>query len=341
MAQSAKCWHFIQRPQGNIDENTFALQDNPLPELETDQILVRPVYVSMDPTNRVWLSDWEHKYLDPVPLGAPMLGFTLGRIEQSRNADYPSGQLVTGLGPWAERYVITPTEEWTLFPEMPADQLAEAFGILAIAGPTAVVGLLEIGEPRAGETVVISAAAGAVGSVAGQIAKIKGCRVVGIAGGDEKCRSLIEDYGFDGAVDYKKGNVVEDLRALVPEGIDVHFENVGGDILDAGLTLMNNGGRVVICGLIADYSKPGSEPIPGPYMFANLIFRRLRVEGFVILDHLDRYPEFHEQLMGWMSAGQINFKLHTVQGLEKAPEALGMLFTSSNKGKLMVQFSEA
>lgn len=339
MSQTAKCWHFTQRPTGNVNADTFTLQDDPLPPLESGQILVRPVYVSMDPTNRVWLSDWENKYMDPVPLGAPMLGFTLGRIEASRHPEYPEGHLVTGLGPWAERYVLTPDQAWTLFPEMPADQLAEAFGILAIAGPTAIVGLLEIGQPEAGDTVLISAAAGAVGSVAGQIAKIHGCRVIGIAGGEEKCRSLIEDFGFDAAVDYKQGNLLADLKAQAPEGIDVLFENVGGDILDAGLSFMNNGGRVVICGLISSYSKPGSEPVPGPYNFAELIFKRLRMEGFVILDHLDRYPQFHEQLVGWMDAGRINFRLHTIQGIESAPEALAMLFTGSNTGKLMVQFS--
>lgn len=340
MTNNIKCWHFSKHPTGNIDDETMVLREAPLPELSPGQIQVRPVYISMDPTNRVWLSDWEDKYIDPVQLGDPMLGFSLGQIEKSRNDNYPKGSLVTGLGAWAERYVITPDEGWTLFPKLPDIDLAEAFGILAIAGPTAVYGLLDIGEPKAGETVLVTAAAGAVGSVAGQIAKALGCHVIGVAGGNEKCRSLTDYYGFDAAVDYKTGNLVDDLAKVAPEGVDVLFENVGGDILDAGLTHMNNNGRVVICGLISSYSRSGTDPAPGPTMIGNLIYRRLRMEGFVILDHMHRYPEFHEKLLRWMQEGKIRFNVHIEDGLDKAPSALGMLFTGENKGKLMVRISD-
>lgn len=336
MPVTARTWHFQRRPQGDIGADTLALRSAGLPPLEAGQCLVRTVYLSLDATNRVWLSDWDI-YMDPIRLGDPMQGFLLGEVVRSRDPERAEGMLVCALGPWAD-YFVMDGAALQPFPEAEGLSLADAFAILMIAGPTAYVGMLEIGEARAGDTVVVTAAAGAVGSLAGQIAKRQGCRVVGIAGSAEKCRWLTEEFGFDAAINYKREDLVPALRAKAPDGIDVHFENVGGEVLDAGLTCMNDYGRVVICGLISTYNT--NEPVPGPYMFRNLIMRRLTVRGFVILDYADRYPEFHRPLVQWMRDGDLRYRLDIVDGLESAADALQLLYSGGNRGKLMVRIGQ-
>lgn len=326
-------WHFNKRPKQDIEPDTLALREEPLAALLDGQFLVRSIYLSMDATNRLWLGDLE-LYMDPVALGAPMIGFLVGEIVESRHPDFPVGSLAAGLKPWAD-FVVSDGSDMQIMPNIPGLKLADAFGILAVAGPTALVGLMEIGRPKPGDTVVVTAAAGAVGMLVGQIAKIHGCRAIGIAGGAEKCRWLTEEFGYDAAIDYKSENVVERLRALAPDGVDVHFENVGGDMLDAGLTVMKNFGSVVICGLISTYNSNG--PVPGPYMFRNLIMRRLRVEGFVILDYAARYPEFQAKLAQWMLEGRLHYRLHVVDGLDNAVDALKLLYSGGNHGKVMVR----
>lgn len=335
MAQNRQ-WLFNKRPKKDIEADTLILQDVALPEPRDGEFLLRSIYVSMDATNRLWLGDWD-LYMDPIAPGQPMKGFTLGEVVASRNAAFPVGALAAGLAPWAE-YSVHDGVGFSVMPNIPGLKLAEAFGVLAIAGPTALVGLMEIGRPKKGDTVVVTAAAGAVGMLVGQIAKIHGCRAIGIAGGAEKCRWLTEEFGYDHAIDYKHEDVVQRLRELAPEGVDVHFENVGGEMLDAGLTVMKNFGSVVICGLISTYNSAAGDRIPGPYMFRNLIMRRLRVQGFVILDYLDRYPQYQQQLAGWMLEGRLRARLHVEPGIERAVEALKMLYTGANTGKLMVQF---
>ncbi len=335
MSSSARHWYFNQRPAGDIDDQTLVLREEPLPALKDGEFLVRSVYMSLDATNRVWLSDWDI-YMEPVHLGDRMRGFVVGEVVKSLNSGYAAGDLVAGLSSWSD-YIIDNGAAMQKLPPIPGLSLADAFGILTVAGPTALVGLMEIGKPKPGDTVVVTAAAGAVGMLVGQIAKIHGCRTIGIAGGAEKC-GWLRDLGYDEVVDYKHENVVERLRALAPDGVDVLFENVGGEVLDAGLTVMKDFGRVVICGLISTYNASG--PVPGPFMFRNVIMRRLTIQGFVILDYLDRYPEYQMQLAGWMQQGKLKYRLHVVDGLENAVDALKLLYSGGNQGKLMVRIGD-
>lgn len=336
MSAMARHWYFNERPQGDIDEQTLVLREEPVDALQDGEFLLKTLYLSLDATNRVWLSDWDI-YMEPIQIGDRMLGFVVGRVVDSRNPDFPVGSLATGLSSWSD-LVRTDGTGFQPFPDIPDFDLAEAFGILAVAGPTAVHGLLTVGRPKAGETVLVTAAAGAVGQLVGQIARVHGCRAVGVAGGAEKCRLLTEVYGYDAAVDYKQPDLVGQLRAAAPEGIDLLFENVGGEVLDAGLTVMNDFGRVVVCGLISSYNAKGD--VPGPYMFRNIIMRRLRMEGFVILDHMDAYPGYQLQMLDWMRQGDLKYRLHVVKGLEEAANALKMLYTGANKGKLMVEIAD-
>lgn len=333
VAATAHHWYFNKRPKDVIEADTLVLRADPIPALKEGELLVRTLYISLDATNRVWMSDWD-TYMDPLPIGARMLGFVLGEVAESRNPAFPKGSLVTGLGTWSD-YFVTDGQGYAPFPKPEGVALADAFGILAVAGPTAYVGLLEIGKPKPGDTVVVTAAAGAVGALVGQIAKLHGCRVIGIAGSLDKCSWLTGELGFDAAIDYRKENVLEALKREAPAGIDVHFENVGGEQLDAGLTLMNEGGRVVICGLISTYNS--SEPVPGPYMFRNVIMKRLTIQGFVILDYAAHFADYHAKLVEWMRSGQLKYRLHVVDGLENASKALGLLYTGGNNGKLMVR----
>ncbi|MDD3763514.1 MAG: NADP-dependent oxidoreductase [Nevskiales bacterium] len=333
MSKSARHWYFNQRPKGDIDDQTLVLREEPVPELKDGEFLVRSVYMSLDATNRVWLSDWDI-YMDPVRIGDRMRGFVIGEIVQSRHPDFREGDLAAGLSSWSD-YIVDNGTAFQKMPPIPGLKLADAFGILTVAGPTALVGLMDVGQAKAGDTVVVTAAAGAVGMLVGQIAKIHGCRTIGIAGGAEKCGWLKSDLGYDEVVDYKNENVVERLRQLAPDGVDVHFENVGGEVLDAGLTVMKDFGRVVICGLISTYNASG--PVPGPYMFRNVIMRRLTIQGFVILDYMERYPELQLKLAGWMQEGRLKYRLHVVDGLENAVGALKLLYSGGNQGKLMVK----
>ena len=328
-------WYFNRKPSRDLESDTLQLREDRLPDPKEGEVLLRSIYLSMDATNRLWLGDWD-LYMDPIREGEPMKGFTLAEVVASRHPGFPKGSLVAGLVPWSE-FSLSDGSGLSIVPRIPGLKLAEAFGVLSIAGPTALVGLMEIGRPKRGDTVVVTAAAGAVGMLVGQIARIHGCKTIGIAGGAEKCGWLTSEFGYDHAIDYKRENVVERLRELAPQGVDVHFENVGGEMLDAGLTVMKDFGSVVICGLISTYNSTAGDRIPGPYMFRNLIMRRLRVQGFVILDYADRYPEYQQQLAQWMLEGRLNFRLDVTPGIDKALDALKMLYTGANKGKVLVQ----
>ncbi|SEQ38081.1 hypothetical protein SAMN04488038_1066 [Solimonas aquatica] len=329
-----RCWYFNRRPRHEIEADTLQLRELPRAPLQDGEFRLRHLYLSLDATNRLWISEWD-LYMPTIAPGSPMLGFVLGEVVESRHPGFAVGSLAAGLAPWADESVST-GEGFSPMPRIPGLPLAEAFGILAVAGPSAYVGLMDIGRPKPGDTVVVSAAAGAVGMIVGQLARIHGCRVIGVAGGAEKCRWLKDELGFDAVVDYRQGDLLGQLRQAAPEGIDLHYENVGGEILDAALSCMNNFGTVVVCGLIASYNA-GSDPVPGPYMFRNVIMRRLRIEGFVVLDHLDKYPQYQQKLAAWMLEGKIKYRLHVVDGLARASEALKLLYTSGNQGKLMVR----
>ncbi|MCV7193092.1 NADP-dependent oxidoreductase [Mycolicibacterium brumae] len=335
MARSNSGWVLGRRPDGADD---LELSDLPVPELGEDQILVRNVYLSIDPTNRVWLSDRE-QYLPPVGVGEVVRGVTVGVVEESASQRFvPGDAVVLGEGGW-QRYSVYDAASAGRIRRRDGVPLTASVSVLGTTGLTAYVGLIDICRPKPAETLVVSAAAGAVGSIVGQIGKIKGARVVGIAGGPEKCRWIIDDLGFDAAIDYKNEDVGAALDRLCPDGIDMDFENVGGPIMDAVYARMNRGGRMAVCGLISQYNS--DEPMAGPRDFGRVLMQRLTIQGFVILDHFHRAREAYSDLAGWIQAGQLQWKDHVLDGLEAAPEALNRLFTGDHDGKLMVQVSDA
>jgi NADPH-dependent curcumin reductase CurA len=329
-------WRLAARPVGLMKETDFQLTESPAPTPREGEFLVRNIYLSLDPTNRGWVNDAD-TYLPPVGIGDVMRGSAIGVVEQSRNADFKEGTIVSGLFGWQD-YAISDGRGVTPLPRLPSVPLTAFFGLFGHIGLTAYFGLLDIGKPKAGETLVVSAAGGAVGSLVGQIGKIVGCRVVGIAGGDEKCRWITGELGFDAAVNYKTESVFKSLKRHCPDGIDVYFENVGGEILDAVLSLINIKARIPLCGLISQYNATG--PVPGPYNFVQLIIKRARIEGFLVLDYLDRAQEAMTELGRWLMEGKIKYRVDVVDGLEQAPAAINKLFDGSNKGKLIVKLSE-
>jgi len=329
-------WLLAQRPEGNIRPTDFIWNEIELKEPQTDQILVRNIYLSLDPTNRGWMADVEG-YLPPVPIGGVMRGIAIGVVEASRNDRFPEGSLVQGMLGW-QKYTITDGKGLNILPNMPGIPLTAHFGLFGHIGMTAYFGLLEIGKPSAGETITITAASGAVGSLAGQIGKLKGCKVVGITGSDEKCHWITEELGFDSAINYQTESVYQQLKTHCPDGIDVIFENVGGKIFDAELAHINLHARVVLCGLIAQYN--ATEPVPGPYNFRNLLTRRGKLEGFIVLDYMDRAMEAMMELAQWYQEGKIQYHVDMVEGLEEAPEAINRLFDGNKKGKLILKVSD-
>jgi NADPH-dependent curcumin reductase CurA len=333
MNRSNKQWILKRRPVGEIRAGDLDLVEQPVPKPGPGQFLARTVYLSLDPTNRIWMSDMD-QYMPPVQIGDVMRGGTLSVVEESNNPDFHKGDVVSGIAGWQEYMVMDGGQK---IPRGPAP-LTASMSVLGMTGATAYFGLLDIGQPKAGETVVVSAAAGAVGSIVGQIAKIKGCRVVGIAGSDEKCRHVVKDFGFDACINYKKVNVAEALKRECPNGIDIDFENAGGEILEAVMDNLNLKARIVLCGMISGYNAAG--PIPGPRNFANILMKRVRVEGFIIIDYFPRLGEFYRDMTPWVAEGKIKYDVHIVKGIDQALFALNLLFTGGNTGKLLLQMSE-
>lgn len=331
-----RVWRLKKRPVGDLTNDVLSFEEEAIPSIEDGQLLVRLNYLSLDPTNRIWMSDID-QYMPPVELDAPMRGLICGTVKSSKHSDFKEGDIVSGLGVWADYQVCDPQMLNKLGDTGPLS-VADAFGTFALVGPTAYFGLLDIGQPKEGETVVVSGAAGAVGSIVGQIAKIKGCRVVGIAGSEEKCNWITSDLGFDLAINYKTENVAEALAKACPNGIDVYFDNVGGEILDACLKLMNIKGRIPTCGLISGYNE--SEPVPGPYNYGMMLMQRVRIEGFIVTDFAPRFPEAIADLGKWMAAGKIKVRQDIYDGLENALEHLKKLFTGENKGKLIIRVED-
>jgi NADPH-dependent curcumin reductase len=329
-------WRLVSRPVGSIAESNFEWTQEPVPTLEEGQILVRNIYLSLDPTNRGWLNEGEG-YLPPVAIGEVMRGFGIGVVEQSRNAKFPEGTFFQGFLGW-QAYAIANGTDLNQLPKDPSIPLTAYLGLFGFIGMTAYFGLLDIGQPKVGETLVVSGAAGAVGSLVGQIGKIKGCRVVGIAGSEEKCRWLKDELGFDAAIDYKTESVLESLQQHCPDGIDVYFENVGGEILDAVLSLINLRARIALCGLISQYN--AIDPVPGPYNLVNTIIKRAKLEGFLVLDYFNRAQEAIADLSHWYVQGKIKYRVDVIDGLENAPRTINKLFDGTNQGKLIIKVSE-
>lgn len=329
-----------RRPSGRFERDDFDRVEEDVPEPGEGQALVRNLYLSLDPTNRIWASEVDG-YMPPVPLGEVMRGVGLGEVVSSRADEYPEGSLLTGFTGWQDYLVADPRAEYPLsalpakLPAPPSTML----GAMGSSGLTAYFGLTDIGKPQEGETVVISAAAGSVGSVAGQIVKALGARAVGLAGSDEKCDWLRDELGFDAAVNYKDDDWREQLAAACPDGVDVDFENVGGEIMDHVLSMLNLNARVILCGLISQYNEVEAS-WKGPANFEQFLMKRATLKGFIVLDHFDRAGEAMEALGGWMAEGKVLTRETIVEGLDEAPEAINQLFEGKNFGKLLVKIAD-
>lgn len=318
---------------GPLTRDVFSIEDAPVPDPGPGEFRVKVEYVSLDPAMRGWVAEGR-SYVTPVAVGAVMRGYAAGHVEVSNHPDFKAGDAVQGLF-GVQRYAISNGER-VVKVDTSLAPLERWIGGLGMPGWTAYFGLLEVGQPKPGETVVVSAASGAVGSVVAQIAKIKGCRSVGIAGGPEKCRYLLDELGLDAAIDYKAGNIAADLQAACPQGIDVYFENVGGEILDAVLLQMNTFGRIPLCGLISAYS--ATTPPPGPRNLRCVLTQRLRMQGLIIFDWADRIHEAIRALGDWYSQGQLKIREDVREGgLDAFPDVLNLLYTGENQGKLVLK----
>ena len=330
----ARRWVLAARPNGRPGADTFRLESHPLPALRDGEARVRTLYTSIDPTHRIWISDVD-QYMPPIAVGAPIRGSALGVVEASRVDGLAKGTLISGFWGWQSHVVLPQKALRHRVPAVAGVPDSAWLSVLGGTGYTAWFGLHDVARPRTGETLVVSAAAGAVGSIAAQLGKLAGCRVVGIAGTDEKCRWLVEEAGLDAAINRRTEDVGAALDRHCPDGIDLDFENVGGPILDAVLERVNVGARIAVCGLIAGYDD--LEGTRGPRMFRNVMMKRVRIEGFIVLDFARRFAEAQRGLLAHVQAGELVWNDHVVDGLERAPELLGWLLDGKNTGKLMVR----
>ncbi len=335
MPQQNRQFKLAARPAGMVKRGDFEFTTAPVPEPGPGEVLVRVQYVSLDPAMRGWMNEGR-SYIPPVAIGEVMRAGTAGKVIASNNPRFAVGDYVAGWG-GVQDYVVSQGNDITKVDPRLAP-LPVFLGTLGMPGMTAYFGLLEVGKPKEGDTVVVSGAAGAVGTVVGQVAKIKGCRVVGIAGGEDKCRWIVDELGFDAAVDYKAGDVNKALRQHCPKGIDVYFDNVGGDILDAALARIARNGRIVICGAISQYNN--TTPVKGPSNYLSLLVNRASMTGMVVMDYTDKFSEAVREMAGWIKAGQLKTREHIVDGLETFPETLLMLFKGENTGKLLIKVAD-
>jgi NADPH-dependent curcumin reductase CurA len=321
------------RPTGWVTEDNFRLESAPVPKPKEGEVLVKNLWLSLDPYMRGRMNDTK-SYAAKQELGEVMIGGTVGEVIESKNPKFAAGDKVVGMLGW-QQYGVSNGAGLNKIDASRAP--ASAFlGVLGMPGVTAWVGLLDICQPKAGETVVVSAASGAVGSVVGQIAKIKGCRAVGIAGGKAKCDYVVKELGFDACVDYKAGRLDDDLKAAAPKGIDCYFENVGGEVLDAALRRMNPFSRIAVCGLISQYN------VTQPYCvknFASILTNRVKVQGFIVSDRMELWAKALPELIGWVASGKIKYRETVAQGLENAPKAFIGLLKGENFGKQLVKLA--
>ena len=321
------------RPHGMVKESDFSYREVAVPAPGDGEALVRTRYISLDPSMRGQMEN-RADYVGPLALGDVMRAGAVGEVVASNNPDYPVGALVSGAFGMQD-YAVSDGNNVPMRVFDAAIDPTVALGVLGGTGMTAYFGLLQIGQPKAGDVVVISGAAGATGSVAGQIAKIKGCTVFGMAGTDEKCAWLVEELGFDGAINYKTADVKAEVSRLCPKGINIYFDNVGGEILDICLARIAMNARIVICGGISRYNATGR--LQGPRNYFNLVFRRARMEGFIVIDYAHRFNEAVQEMRGWIDAGLLKQKTTIIDGFKELPRALIRLFEGYNTGKLMVR----
>ena len=334
-------YRLASRPVGRVKPSDFSYQETAVPEPGPGQAVARTLYLSLDPANRIWMNEGD-SYRGPIPLGGVMEGFGLAQIVRSNHPGYPVGALVTGMVNWCD-YNLLGEGTHALFMRVPpaiADKAPPdvVLGPLGMTGLTAYFGLFDVGRPQPGETVVVSAAAGATGSVVIQLAKAHGCRAVGIAGSEDKCAWLRDELGADAAVNYKSPDFRAQLAAATPRGIDVIFENVGGTVFDDCLARINLRARVALCGLISGYNEKA--PQPGPRNFGNVLMKRARIEGFIIVDYAARFAEGMGKLLELWTSGRLKHRTTLVEGLENAPAAINQLFDGQNVGKLLIKVAD-
>lgn len=325
-----------KRPEGMPDKDTWTLESNPIPELKEGEVLIKNHYISLDPAMRGWMRDAK-SYIPPVQIGEVMRAGSIGEVVKVNNhPTFKVGDVLTGWG-GVQQYIVTDGTGYysvdTKLAPMPM-----YIGTLGMPGMTAYFGILEVGKIKEGDVVLVSGAAGAVGSVVGQIAKIKGCKVVGIAGGPEKCKYLVEELGFDGAIDYKNENVQSGIKKHCPKGIDVFFDNVGGEILDAALARLRMHARVVICGAISQYNS--TTAIKGPSNYLSLLVNRATMQGMVVMDYAAKYKEAAQNMGMWMAQGKLKSKEDIYDGIENFHSTFERLFTGEKKGKLVLKVLE-
>jgi NADPH-dependent curcumin reductase CurA len=321
----------VEKPTGKLGPEHFKMIDGAVPAPKDGEVLVRTRYISLDAANRAWMHG--ATYRAAVEANTVMAGGGIAEVVASKAPGLAPGDIVFGDTGWQD-YAAVPAKHLTRMPKM--EPMTHLLSVYGIAGLTAYFGLLHVGKPREGETVVVSAAAGSVGSIVGQIAKIKGCNVIGIAGGKDKCHWLTSELGFDAAVDYKDGATFKALRAAAPKGIDVYFDNVGGDILEACLALMNNRGRIACCGAISQYdgvpSAHGPRGVPGL-----IVVKRLIMQGFIVMDYMDQSAAALADLQSWVASGKLKVQEDVIDGIENTPKALIGLLAGENRGKRMVK----
>jgi hypothetical protein len=335
MNKANRGWVLESYPVGTDFESALKLRDIAMPEPGPGQMLVRSLYLSLDPANRGWMM--MPTYIPQVPLGATMWGFVLGRVERSNLPGFAAGDLVSGFGAWAD-YCLMGADMTNKLPDLGGLPLYAAQSLFGLSGGTAYVGVVDIAKAKAGEVLVVSGAAGSVGSLVGQIAKIQGCTVIGIAGSPEKCTWLTDELGFDHAIDYRSEDVAARLKALCPKGVDIYFDNVGGPLTNAIASCMALRGRIVLCGSMAKFANPGPELDLGP-----ILLNRVTVQGFILIDHFDRLDAANAALADWAASGKLKHKADIVDGLENTVAAFRMLFTpgAPHMGKLLVRVDPA
>ncbi len=321
------------RPVGTVKASDWSRAEEAVRAPVEGEVVVQVLYLSLDPAMRGWMNDSKASYIPPVGINEVMRALAVGKVTASKNPKFAVGDHVTGLL-GVQEYAYSNGQGLTKVDPKLAP-LPVYLSTLGMPGMTGYFGLLEVGQPKAGDTVVVSGAAGAVGSVVGQIAKIKGARVVGIAGGADKCRYLVEELGFDAAIDYKTENVTDALKIHCPDGVNVYFDNVGGDILDAVLTRLARGARIVICGAISQYNN--TTPVKGPANYLALLVQRATMTGIVVSDYYDRAGEAAMVMAGWIQSGKLKTREDTVNGLDAFPKAFDMLFSGANNGKLVLK----
>ncbi|GAA4621767.1 NADP-dependent oxidoreductase [Actinoallomurus vinaceus] len=339
MGEKNRYWRLTRRPIGDDYASALDLVEEETPDLVDGDVLIRNTYLSLDAGTRMWMTAREDSYSPPTPLGCPVIGMVLGEVIASRHPDFREGDLVRAYGQWSDFSVSRPDETYVERVSRRLDDVRQHLAVFGPNGWTGYLGVAEYGAAKAGDTFVVSAASGVTGALAGQVAARLGCRVIGITGSAEKAAWITEDWGFDAAVNRQDGDVAEQLRTLCPDGIDLYFDNVGGEILDAALENMALFGRVAICGLLTSYGEEG--PIPGPYKFDQVLMKRLNFTGFFSPDFYHRGPDVNRRLRPWYEAGDLRMTFDVTDGLENTLTAYSRLLSGAKIGKSLVRLGNA